>query len=154
MLFSASVEVFLRFLQKEYQWSTNSVMTISTKLAGYDITSVWLLAMCWRYAQEHFPIGMRKMIEKELRKRGMIPIEESQPHSLDVNFPPDRRKQPQEGFEGNGLKKIYIQYKLGQVAEVPFYLDYILCLRITIYHFYYWLRAYFFGNYVLPECIY
>ncbi|KAL9963921.1 hypothetical protein ACROYT_G027477 [Oculina patagonica] len=69
----ASVEVFLRFLQKEYQWSTNSVKTISSKLAGDDITSVRLLSMCWRDSQTHFPIGMRKMIDKELRKRGMIP---------------------------------------------------------------------------------
>lgn len=35
--FSASVEVFLRFLQKEYQWSTNSVKTISSQLAKDDI---------------------------------------------------------------------------------------------------------------------
>ena len=70
--FSASVEVFLRFLQKEYQWSTNSVKTISSQLAKDDITSVRLLAMCWRGMQERFPIGMRKMIDKELRKRDMI----------------------------------------------------------------------------------
>lgn len=69
---SASVEVFLRFLQKEYQWSTNSVKTISSQLAKDDITSVQLLAMCWKEAQERFPIGMRKMIDKELRKREMI----------------------------------------------------------------------------------
>jgi len=68
----ASVEVFLRFLQKEYQWSTNSVKTISSQLAKDDITSVRLLAMCWKEAQERFPIGMRKMIDKELRKRDMI----------------------------------------------------------------------------------
>lgn len=70
--FLASVEVFLRFLQKEYQWSTNSVKTISSQLAKDDITSVRLLAMCWKDAQERFPIGMRKMIDKELRKRDMI----------------------------------------------------------------------------------
>ena len=70
--FSASVEVFLRFLQKEYQWSTNSVKAISSQLAKDDITSVRLLAMCWKEAQERFPIGMRKMIDKELRKRDMI----------------------------------------------------------------------------------
>lgn len=70
--FSASVEVFLRFLQKEYQWSTNSVKTISSQLAKDDITSVGLLAMCWKEAQERFPIGMRRMIDKELRKRDMI----------------------------------------------------------------------------------
>lgn len=68
----ASVEVFLRFLQKEYQWSTNSVKAISSQLAKDDITSVRLLAMCWKEAQERFPIGMRKMIDKELRKRDMI----------------------------------------------------------------------------------
>lgn len=67
------MEVFLRFLQKEYQWSSNSVKKISSQLAGDDITSVRLLAMCWRDAQERFPIGMRRMIEKELRKREMIP---------------------------------------------------------------------------------
>lgn len=70
--FSASVEVFLCFLQKEYQWSTNSVKTISSQLAKDDITSVGLLAMCWKEAQERFPIGMRRMIDKELRKRDMI----------------------------------------------------------------------------------
>ena len=70
--FSASVEVFLRFLQKEYQWSTTSVKTISSRLAKDDITSVRLLAMCWKEAQDSFPIGMRKMIEKELRKRNMV----------------------------------------------------------------------------------
>lgn len=68
----ASVEVFLRFLQKEYQWSTNSVKTISSQLAKDDITSVKLLAVCWKEAQERFPIGMRKMIDKELRKLDMI----------------------------------------------------------------------------------
>ena len=70
--FSASVEVFLRFLQKEYQWSTNSVKAISSRLSKDDITSVRLLAMCWKEAQDSFPIGMRKMIEKELRKRNMV----------------------------------------------------------------------------------
>ncbi|KAJ7392864.1 hypothetical protein OS493_010525 [Desmophyllum pertusum] len=68
----ASVEMFLRFLQKEYQWSTISVKTASSQLANDDITSVRLLAMCWNTAKERFPIGMKKMIEKELRKRGMI----------------------------------------------------------------------------------
>jgi len=69
---SASVEVFLRFLQKEYQWSTNSVKAISSRLSKDDITSVRLLAMCWKEAQDSFPIGMRKMIEKELKKRNMV----------------------------------------------------------------------------------
>ena len=69
---TASVEVFLRFLQKEYQWSTNSIMTASSKLAKDDITSVKLLAMSWSEVRHHFPAGMSRMIEKELRKRGMI----------------------------------------------------------------------------------
>ncbi|KAJ7392868.1 hypothetical protein OS493_010529 [Desmophyllum pertusum] len=68
----ASVEMFLRFLQKEYQWSTISVKTASSQLANDDITSVRLMAMCWRTAQERFPIDMKKIIEIELRKRGMI----------------------------------------------------------------------------------
>ncbi|KAJ7376903.1 hypothetical protein OS493_031783 [Desmophyllum pertusum] len=68
-----SVEIFPRFLQKEYQWSTINAKTASSQLANDDITSVKLLAMCWKTAQERFPIGMKKMIEKELRKRGMIP---------------------------------------------------------------------------------
>lgn len=68
----ASVEVFLRFLQKEYQWSTNSIMTASSKLAKDDITSVKLLAMSWSEVRQYFPAGMSRMIEKELKKRGMI----------------------------------------------------------------------------------
>ena len=69
---TVSVEVFLRFLQKEYQWSTNSIMAASSKLAKDDITSVKLLAMSWSEVRHHFPVGMSRMIEKELRKRGMI----------------------------------------------------------------------------------
>ena len=67
------MEAFLRFFQKEYQWSKNSVKMISSQLAKDDITSVRLLAVCWKEAQERFPIGMRKIIDKELRKQGMIP---------------------------------------------------------------------------------
>ena len=69
---TVSVEVFLRFLQKEYQWSTNSIMAASSKLAKDDITSVKLLAMSWSEVRHHFSVGMSRMIEKELRKRGMI----------------------------------------------------------------------------------
>ena len=69
---TVSVEVFLRFLQKEYQWSTNSIIAASSKLAKDDITSVKLLAMSWSEVRQNFPAGMSRMIEKELRKRGMI----------------------------------------------------------------------------------
>ena len=72
-LCAASVEVFLRFLQKEYQWATNSIKTVSSQLAKDDITSVKLLAMCWSDVRKRFPAGMSRMIEKELRKRDMIP---------------------------------------------------------------------------------
>ncbi|PFX15719.1 uncharacterized protein LOC111343207 [Stylophora pistillata] len=68
----ASVEVFLRFLQKEYQWSTNSIKVALSKLAKDDITTVKVLAMTWGEVRQHFPTGMSRMIEKELRKRDMI----------------------------------------------------------------------------------
>lgn len=68
----ASVEVFLRFLQKEYQWSTNSIKMASSKLAKDDITTVKLLATTWSEVQRHFPSGMSRMIEKELKKRDMF----------------------------------------------------------------------------------
>ena len=42
------------------------------KLSENDVTSVRLLAMCWRDVQAHFSLGMKKMVEKELRNRGMI----------------------------------------------------------------------------------
>ena len=58
------MEVFLRFLQKEYQWSTNSITTASSKLAKDDITSVKLLAMSWSEVRQHFPAGMSRMIEE------------------------------------------------------------------------------------------
>ena len=70
---SASVEVFLRLLQKQYQWSTNSLKEVLNKLSKDDVTSVKLLSMCWRDVQDKFPFGMKKMVEKELRNRGMIP---------------------------------------------------------------------------------
>ena len=71
--FLASVDVFLRFLQKEYQWGTSSVkLVVVNKLSKDDVTSVRLLAPCWRDVQAYFSFGMRKMVEKELRNRGMI----------------------------------------------------------------------------------
>lgn len=68
----ASVEVFLRFLQQEYGWSTTNIVRISNQLVKDDITSVSLLAKCWSHVQDHFPSGMSRMIQKELRKRGML----------------------------------------------------------------------------------
>ncbi len=50
-----------------------------------------------------------------------MPNEESQPRSLDFVFLPDRNEEQEEKFEGNGLKKK--TYKLGQIAEVPYFLD-------------------------------
>lgn len=69
----ASVDVFLRFLQKEYQWSSGSVKTVVNQLSKDDVTSVKLLATCWEDVQGHFSFGMKKMVEKELRNRGLIP---------------------------------------------------------------------------------
>ncbi|XP_068732112.1 inner centromere protein A-like [Montipora capricornis] len=68
----ASVEVFLRFLQKEYQWSSNSVREAVSKLSRDDVTTVKLLAMCWKDVRNYFVVGMRAMIEKELKNRGLI----------------------------------------------------------------------------------
>ena len=42
------------------------------KLSKDDVTSVRLLATCWRDVQAHFTFGMKKVVEKELRNRGMI----------------------------------------------------------------------------------
>ena len=75
LLFSASVENFLHHLQKEYQeifWSATSLKKVLNKLSEDDVTSVRLLAKCWRDVQAHFPLGMKKMVEKELRNRNMI----------------------------------------------------------------------------------
>ena len=66
------MEVFLRFLQKKYQCSSNSVKEVVKKLSEDDVTSVRLLAECWRDVQAHFTVGMKTMVEKELRNRGMI----------------------------------------------------------------------------------
>ena len=70
--FLASVDVFLRFLQKDYQWSSDSVKEVVKKLSEEDVTSVGLLAKCWGDVQAHFTVGMKKVVEKELRNRGMI----------------------------------------------------------------------------------
>jgi len=66
------VEVFLRFLQKEYQWSPNSVKEVVNKLSKGDVTTVWLLAAYWENVQALLPFGMQKMVAKELRSRNMI----------------------------------------------------------------------------------
>ena len=42
------------------------------KLSEEDVTSVGLLAKCWGDVQAHFTVGMKKVVEKELRNRGMI----------------------------------------------------------------------------------
>ena len=42
------------------------------KLSEDDVTSVRLLAECWTDVQAHFSFGMKKMVEKEVRNRGMI----------------------------------------------------------------------------------
>lgn len=73
IFFSSLVEVFLRQLQKEYQWSSNSVREVVAKLSKDDVTSVSLLAECWKDVKNHFVFGMRAMVEKELKNRGLIP---------------------------------------------------------------------------------
>ena len=65
--------MFLRFLQNEYQWGSNSVKAVLNELSKADVTCVSLLAMCWSDVQAHFPFGMRRMVEKELKNRNMIP---------------------------------------------------------------------------------
>ena len=69
---AALVEVFLRFLQKEYRWDTTNIVRISHQLVKDDVTTVNLLAKCWSHVQHFFPGGMSRVIEKELRKRGML----------------------------------------------------------------------------------
>ena len=69
---SASVEVFLRLLQKDYQWSTNGLKEVLNKLSKDDVISVKLLARCRSDVQTHFPLGMKRIVEKELRRRNMI----------------------------------------------------------------------------------
>ena len=46
---------------------------VVNKLSKVDVTTVSLLAMCWRDVQAYFPLGMKKMVEKELKNRNMIP---------------------------------------------------------------------------------
>ena len=75
LIFSAPVEVFLRHLQNEHKgnhWSTSSLKEVLNKLTKDDVTSVRLLAMCWSDVQAHFPLGMKKTVEKELKSRNMI----------------------------------------------------------------------------------
>ena len=75
LIFSASVEVFLRHLQSEHKgnhWSTNSLKEVTNKLTKDDVTNVWLLAMSWSDMQAHFPMGMKTTVEKELKSRNMI----------------------------------------------------------------------------------
>ena len=45
---------------------------VLNKLTKDDVTSVRLLAMCWSDVQAHFPLGMKKTVEKELKSRNMI----------------------------------------------------------------------------------
>ena len=83
---SASVEVFLRLLQKEYQWSTNSLKEVLKKLNKDDVTSVKLLASCWSDVQAYFPLGIKRMVEKELRQRNMISWERQRHGSMIIGF--------------------------------------------------------------------
>ena len=47
---------------------------VVAKLSKDDVTSVSLLAQCWKDVKNHFVlIGMRAMVEKELKNRGLIP---------------------------------------------------------------------------------
>lgn len=46
---------------------------VVNQLSKDDVTSVRLLATCWEDVQGHFSFGMKKMVEKELRNRGLIP---------------------------------------------------------------------------------
>ena len=66
------MQVFLRFLQNEYQWSTNGMTEVLKKLSKDDINTISALGMCWNDVQAHFPTGMRRMVEKELKRRNMI----------------------------------------------------------------------------------
>ena len=43
-----------------------------SKLSKDDVTTVKLLAMCWKDVRNYFVVGMRAMIEKELKNRGLI----------------------------------------------------------------------------------
>ena len=74
-ILSESVEVFLCNLGKEHMqnhWSTSSSKEVLNKLTKDDVTNVRLLAMCWSDVQAHFPLGMKKTAEKELKSRNMI----------------------------------------------------------------------------------
>ena len=42
------------------------------KLSKDDVTTISLLGMCWSDVQAHFPTAMRRMVEKELKRRNMI----------------------------------------------------------------------------------
>ena len=66
------MQVFLRFLQNEYQWSPNEVKEVFKKLSKDDVTTISLLGVCWNDVQAHFPNGMRRVVEKELKRRNMI----------------------------------------------------------------------------------
>ena len=45
---------------------------VVNNLSKVDVTTVSLLATCWSDVQAHFPIGMKKMLEKEVKNRNMI----------------------------------------------------------------------------------
>ena len=69
---AASVDVFLNTLQPKYQWSSNSVKIALDKLEREDITTVEALAGCWDDVKSDFVLGMRKIIEKELKTLRLI----------------------------------------------------------------------------------
>ena len=74
-ILSESVEVFLRHLGKEHienHWNARSSKEVLNKLTKDDVTNVRLLAMCWSDVEAHFPLGMKKTVEKELKSRNMI----------------------------------------------------------------------------------
>lgn len=45
---------------------------VVNNLSKVDVTTVSLLTTCWSDVQAHFPFGMKKMVEKELKNRNMI----------------------------------------------------------------------------------
>lgn len=59
-------------MQSKYQWSHNSVKNALSKLQEDDVTTVEAMAVCWDDVKGHFIIGMRRMIEQELRNLKMI----------------------------------------------------------------------------------
>ena len=56
----------------ENHWNARSSKEVLNKLTKDDVTNVRLLAMCWSVVEAHFPLGMKKTVEKELKSRNMI----------------------------------------------------------------------------------